>query len=117
MQIYPQLQAQMLLAAFSLGLGAGLFRQILLALRTVLGAYLPPERMRTYYERSLPLLHRAPGFPRKTAKRAWCFLIAFFGDVFFCLAVAFTWLLLLYHYEENPTSLFLCFLSAKDEKN
>ena len=101
MEIYPATQAEMFLAAFSLGLGAGLFRQLLLALRTVLGAYLPPERMRPLYERPLPLLHRPVGFPVRRVRRVWCVSVAFGGDLFFCLACAFALLLLLYDYNNG----------------
>ncbi len=101
MEIYPPTQAEMFLAVFALGLGAGLFRQLLLALRTVLGAYLPPERMRALYERPLPLLRRPVGFPRHRARRGWCFAVAFGGDLFFCLSCTCALLLLLYDYNEG----------------
>ena len=101
MEIYPAVQAQMFLAAFSTGLGAGLFRQVLLAIRTVLGAYLPSERMRALYERTLPLLHRPVGFPVQRARRVWCFFVAFCGDLLYCLICAFALLLLLYDYNSG----------------
>ena len=98
MEINPRTQAQMLLAAFTLGLGTGVLRQLLLALRTVLGAHLPSERMRKHYERPLPLLKRSIGFSPRRGKVVWHFLVAFFGDVLFCLITAFSLLLLFYHY-------------------
>ena len=101
MEIYPQRQAEMLLAAFALGLGAGLFWQVLLALRTVLGAYRPSERMRALYERPLPLLHRSVGFSARRARRLWCFLVAFCGDLLFCVACALVLLFLLYDYNDG----------------
>lgn len=101
MEIYPARQAEMFLAAFSLGLGAGLFGQVLLAIRTVLGAYLPSERMRALYERPLPLLHRPVGFPTQRARRFRCFFVAFCGDLLFCLVCALGLLLLLYDYNNG----------------
>ena len=101
MEIYPYAQAEMFLAAFALGLGAGLFRQVLVALRTVLGAYRPSLRMRALYERSLPLLHRPVGFSSRRVKRLWCFLVAFGGDLLFCFACALALLFLLYDYNDG----------------
>ena len=98
MEIDPRTQLQMFLAAFSLGLGGGLLHQTLLALRTVLGAYLPCEHMRPLYERSWPLLRHPLGFSGRGTRRAWCFFVAFFGDVIFCLVCATGLLLLLYDY-------------------
>ena len=101
MEIYPRTQAEMLFAALSLGLGAGLFRRLLLALRTVVGAYLPPLHMRALYERVLPLLGRPVGFPRRRARGAWCFAAAFATDIFFCLTCTLALLFLLYDYNDG----------------
>jgi hypothetical protein len=101
MEIYPRLQAQMLLFALALGLAAGLWRQLLLALRCVLGAHLPPERMRARYERPLPLLRRAVGFPARRARRGWCAAVAFGTDLVFCLVAALALLILLYDYNDG----------------
>ena len=101
MEIYPRTQVEMFLAAFALGLGAGLFRQLLLALRTVLGAYLPPEDMRALYERPLPLMRRPLGFPRRHARRGWCLAVAFCGDLLFCISCTVALLVLLYDYNEG----------------
>lgn len=101
MEIYPATQAEMFLAAFSLGLVAGFFWQVLLAMRTVLGAYLPSERMRPLYERPLPLLHRSVGFPVRRARRVWCFFVAFCKDLLFCLVCAIALILLLYDYNSG----------------
>ena len=101
MEIYPRIQAEMFLAAFALGLGAGVLRLLLLVLRTVLGAYLPAERMRAHYERPLPLLHRAPGYPKQRARKWWRAVVAFVGDVAFCLFCAVEVLLLLYEYNDG----------------
>lgn len=101
MEIYPHLQAQMLLAALALGLGAGLFRQLLLAFRCVLGAHMPPERMRMRYERILPLLRRPVGFPARRARRGWCAAVAFGTDLIFCPICAIALLILLYDYNDG----------------
>ena len=101
MEIYPFRQAEMLLAAFALGLGAGLLFQVLLALRTVLGAYRPSLHMRALYERPLPLLRRPVGFPSRRVKRLWCFLVAFGGDLLFCVVCALVLLFLLYDYNDG----------------
>lgn len=101
MEIYPHIQAKMFFGAFALGLGAGVLRLLLLVLRTALGAYLPAERMRAHYERPLPLLHRAPGYPKQRARKWWRIVVAFVGDVLFCLFCAAEVLLLLYEYNDG----------------
>ena len=112
MEIYPPAQAEMFLAAFALGLGAGVLRLVCLALRTVLGAYLPPEHMRTRYDCPLPLLHRPVGFPAHPARKTWRVAVAFFGDILFCLVCAIALLFLLYDYNEGAwrISVFLLFV-------
>lgn len=101
MEIYPQRQLAMFLAALFLGACMGGCRMLLLALRTFSGAYLPPERMRARYEKPLPLLHRGVRFARGGTRRVWRATVVFCTDLCFCLCFCVSLIFLLYRYNDG----------------
>ncbi|MBE6703074.1 MAG: hypothetical protein E7585_06660 [Ruminococcaceae bacterium] len=95
-------QFQMLLSAFVLGVALGIFWELLVAIRILLRAYTPPERMRRQYEKKLPLLGRSVPFDKKGAgKRAWAALVVGVGDCFYCLVLSVAVILLLYRFHDG----------------
>ncbi len=111
MEIYPQRQLAMFLSALFLGASMGAFRILLLALRTLTGAYLPPEGMRARYEKDLPLLHRGVRFERSTTRRVWRAIVVFCTDLAFCLLFCVSLILLLYRYNDGAWRLSVPVLS------
>ena len=113
MEIYPQRQLAMFLAALWLGGSMGGLHVLVLALRTLVGAYLPPEEMRARYARPLPLLGKAVGFERGATRRVWRALVIFVTDLCFCLVFCVRLILLLYRYNDGAWRLsvpLLCLL-------
>ena len=101
MEIYPAQQLRMFLVALFLGLSMGALRALVIAARTLLGAYTPPEWMRVRYARLLPLLRISLRFDRGGTRRLWCAIVTFLTDVCFCLAFAVSLILLLYRYNNG----------------
>lgn len=92
----------LLVASLGTGLFMGLFWELLAAFRIVLGAYVPPERMRTVYERPLPLLSRSVPFDsKKHPRRLWRGLVIAVLDLLFCLCFGIALILLLYRYQNG----------------
>ncbi len=111
MEIYPQRQLAMFLAALFLGVRMGAFRMLLSALRTLAGAYVPPEGMRVRYEKQLPLLHTGVRFERGRACLAWRATVVFLTDLVFCLAFCVSLILLLYRFNDGAWRLSVPVLS------
>ena len=101
MEIYPQRQLAMFLAAVCLGASMGAFRVLLQALCTLVGAYAPPEHMRARYARSLPFLHVGVRFEEGKTRRIWRVLVVFAFDLFFCLFFCVSLILLFYCYNDG----------------
>lgn len=102
MEIYPERQLAMLLGAFLVGIGMGVMWELLTATRILLGAYRPPESMRSRYARPLPLLGRAVPFEKRGAGRhLWHGAVIAVGDCLFCLLFAMAVILLLYGYNDG----------------
>lgn len=70
-------------------------------LRLLVGGHTPPAYMKDIYERPLPLLGVAVGFPRRRTARIRRRVIAFFFDLFFCLAFGVTGILVQYRYHDG----------------
>ena len=104
MEIYPERQLAMLLAAFLLGGLFGLVRQLQSVLRVLIGAHPPCESMRARFARARPLLPLGIPFPRKK-RRFFRGTLLFLGDVLYCLCFSFSLLLLLYHYQDGAIRL------------
>ncbi|MBR6726876.1 MAG: spore cortex biosynthesis protein YabQ [Clostridia bacterium] len=106
MEIYPGEQLAMLLSALLGGMAMGALWEAIAALRIVLGAYRPPERMRRCYARPLPLLGRCVPFEgRRPLGRVWRGLVIALGDLLFCLCFAVTVILILYRYHNGALRL------------
>ena len=102
MEIYPALQLQMAVAALCAGAILGLWHALLPALRILVGAYRPPQTMRATYEKTLPLLHRAVGFPREGGmRRGWKAAVIAAEDLALCLVAGITVILLLYAFNSG----------------
>ena len=78
MYVDPFLQLRLLLAAFFAGVGMGALSECGRVLRLLLGGHTPPAFMRTRYERPLPLVGVAVGFPKRRVTRLGRCVIAFF---------------------------------------
>ena len=102
MEINPTQQLLMLTTALLRGAMLGLFWEALAALRIVLGAYRPPERMRQQYAKRLPLLHRSVPFEKKgRLGRLGRGTLTAVLDLLFCLLFTVTVLLTLYAYADG----------------
>lgn len=101
MEIYPQKQLAMLLAALFLGGAMGGLRMLVLAFRTLVGAYLPPEGMRARYARPLPLIRKEVPFREGKTRRAWRASVVFCSDLLFCLVFCVSLILLFYRYNDG----------------
>ena len=102
MEINPAQQLLMLTTALLRGAMLGLFWEALAALRIVLGAYRPPERMRRQYAKRLPLLHRGVPFDKKgRLGRLGRGALTAVLDLLFCLTFTVTVLLTLYAYADG----------------
>lgn len=111
MEIDPRRQLAMFLAALFLGAALGGFRMLLLSLRTLTGAYVPPEQMRAWYEKELPLLCCGVRFERGATHRFWRAAVIFCTDLLFCLAFCVSLILLLYRYNDGAWRLSVPLLS------
>lgn len=89
----------------------GAFRMLLQALRTLVGAYAPPEYMRARYARPLPLLRVPVRFEQGKTRRIWRVLVVFVFDLFFCLFFCVSLILLLYRYNDGAWRLSVPLLS------
>lgn len=103
MEIYPYRQFLALLSGFSTGLLFGVLWELQAALRVVIGAYVPPDRMHALYGRPLPFLPHGIAPPAKKRRRPLRALLIFSGDVLYCLLFSVAQILLLYHFEDGAS--------------
>ena len=106
MELDRLLQVTALAAALVRGVGLGVLWELTVALRIVLGAYRPPERMRRQYEKPLPLLSKGVPFgPCSKVGKLRVGLVTGICDLLFCTTFAVTAILTLFGYRDGRLQL------------
>lgn len=105
MEIYPARQLQMLLCALLCGGGVGVFYELLVAVRILLGVYEVPAFMQARYARPLPLLHRPLPLPNGKGRRVLRGIVIALQDLLLCLLLSVGVILILYAYNDGAMRL------------
>lgn len=109
MELDPRAQFWLFAACFLTGAALALLLVALTAFRALLGGYTPPVRFRAAFSRPLPLLGRAPYSKWRGSRRAWSFALTVVTDIFFCLVLTVSMILLLYEYHDGVVRPFAIF--------